>query len=108
MVVVTELLVGGSLRKYLVSLRPRSLEPRVAVGFALDIAQAMECLHAHGIIHRDLKPGKTFHFAIWSLRALYIIHCLLGGFMQTVDIPFPFLHVYHVGIYLYYFLRKNN
>ncbi|CAL5010058.1 unnamed protein product [Urochloa decumbens] len=56
MVVVTELLVGGSLRKYLVSLRPRSLEPRVAVGFALDIARAMECLHAHGIIHRDLKP----------------------------------------------------
>nr|CAB3450230.1 unnamed protein product [Digitaria exilis] len=61
MVVVTELLVGGSLRKYLVSLRPRSLEPRVAVGFALDIARAMECLHAHGIIHRDLKPGKTYH-----------------------------------------------
>uniref|UniRef100_A0A0D9VHS1 Protein kinase domain-containing protein n=1 Tax=Leersia perrieri TaxID=77586 RepID=A0A0D9VHS1_9ORYZ len=56
MVVVTELLVGGSLRKYLVGLRPRSLEPRVAVGFALDIARAMECLHAHGIIHRDLKP----------------------------------------------------
>lgn len=56
MVVVTELLVGGSLRKYLVNLRPRSLEPRVAVGFALDIARAMECLHAHGIIHRDLKP----------------------------------------------------
>uniref|UniRef100_A0A0E0K1W0 Protein kinase domain-containing protein n=1 Tax=Oryza punctata TaxID=4537 RepID=A0A0E0K1W0_ORYPU len=56
MVVVTELLVGGSLRKHLVGLRPRSLEPRVAVGFALDIARAMECLHAHGIIHRDLKP----------------------------------------------------
>lgn len=56
MVVVTELLVGGSLRKYLVSLRPRNLDPRVAVGFALDIARAMECLHAHGIIHRDLKP----------------------------------------------------
>uniref|UniRef100_A0A0D9WL57 Protein kinase domain-containing protein n=1 Tax=Leersia perrieri TaxID=77586 RepID=A0A0D9WL57_9ORYZ len=56
MVVVTELLVGGSLRKYLVGLRPRNLEPCVAVGFALDIARAMECLHAHGIIHRDLKP----------------------------------------------------
>jgi serine/threonine protein kinase len=64
MVVVTELLVGGSLRKYLVSLRPRSLETHVAVGFALDIARAMECLHAHGIIHRDLKPGKTCHFVI--------------------------------------------
>ncbi|KAG6488378.1 hypothetical protein ZIOFF_049621 [Zingiber officinale] len=57
MVVVTELLLGGSLRKYLISMRPRKLEPRVAVAFALDIARAMECLHSHGIIHRDLKPG---------------------------------------------------
>nr|XP_010912976.1 serine/threonine-protein kinase STY13 [Elaeis guineensis] len=56
MVVVTELLLGGSLRKYLLNMRPRSLEPGVAVGFALDIARAMECLHSHGIIHRDLKP----------------------------------------------------
>ncbi|OVA20601.1 Protein kinase domain [Macleaya cordata] len=56
MVIVTELLLGGSLRKFLVNLRPRCLETRVAVKFALDIAQAMECLHSHGIIHRDLKP----------------------------------------------------
>ena len=58
MVVVTELLQGGSLRKYMLNMRPRSLDPCVAVGFALDIARAMECLHSHGIIHRDLKPGK--------------------------------------------------
>ncbi|KAH9331230.1 hypothetical protein KI387_003338, partial [Taxus chinensis] len=56
MVVVTELLVGGSLRSYLLSLRPKRLDLRLAISFALDIAQAMECLHAHGIIHRDLKP----------------------------------------------------
>lgn len=56
-VIVTELLVGGTLRKYLVNMRPRCLDLRVAVGFALDIARAMECLHSHGIIHRDLKPG---------------------------------------------------
>jgi serine/threonine protein kinase len=70
MVVVTELLVGGSLRKYLVSLRPRNLDPRVAVGFALDIARAMECLHAHGIIHRDLKPGKISNCAFSCLPLL--------------------------------------
>lgn len=56
MVIVTELLLGGTLRKYLLNLRPRCLDMRVAVGFALDIARAMECLHSHGIIHRDLKP----------------------------------------------------
>jgi serine/threonine protein kinase len=60
MVIVTELLLGGTLRKYLLSMRPRSLDRRVAVGFALDIARAMECLHSHGIIHRDLKPGNLF------------------------------------------------
>ncbi|KAH7577294.1 hypothetical protein ACOSP7_001854 [Xanthoceras sorbifolium] len=56
MVIVTELLLGGTLRKYLFNMRPRSLDSRVAIGFALDIARAMECLHSHGIIHRDLKP----------------------------------------------------
>lgn len=60
MVIVTELLSGGTLRKYLYNMRPRCLETRVAVGFALDIARAMECLHSHGIIHRDLKPGNLF------------------------------------------------
>lgn len=59
MVIVTELLVGGTLRKYLINLRPRSLDMRLAIGFALDIAGAIECLHSHGIIHRDLKPGNT-------------------------------------------------
>ncbi|KAL7094881.1 hypothetical protein ACP275_11G132600 [Erythranthe tilingii] len=56
MVIVTELLLGGTLRKYLLNLRPRCLDMRVAIGFALDIARGMECLHSHGIIHRDLKP----------------------------------------------------
>lgn len=56
MVIVTELLLGGTLRKYLLNMRPRCLDTRVAVGFALDIARAVECLHSHGIIHRDLKP----------------------------------------------------
>lgn len=58
MVVVTELLVGGSLRKYMMSLRPKRIDMRVALAFALDIAQVMECLHGNGIIHRDLKPDN--------------------------------------------------
>lgn len=57
MVIVTELLPGMSLRKYLTSIRPHLLDLPLALSFALDIARALDCLHANGIIHRDLKPG---------------------------------------------------
>lgn len=71
MVIVTELLLGGTLRKYLLSMRPTCLDMRVAVGFALDIARAMECLHSHGIIHRDLKPGMPAQM-LFQLVSLWI------------------------------------
>ncbi|MFS8014031.1 putative dual-specificity kinase TKL-Pl-4 family [Helianthus anomalus] len=58
MVIVSELLPGMSLRKYLGSIRPNQLDLRLALNFALDIARAMDCLHANGIIHRDLKPDN--------------------------------------------------
>ncbi|XP_054781742.1 serine/threonine-protein kinase STY13 [Prosopis cineraria] len=58
MVIVTELLPGMSLRKYLTSIRPGLLDCQVAINFALDVARAMDCLHANGIIHRDLKPDN--------------------------------------------------
>ncbi|KAL9236154.1 hypothetical protein vseg_010855 [Gypsophila vaccaria] len=58
MVIVTELLPGLSLRKYLTSLRPNQLELDVVLSYSLDIARAMDCLHANGIIHRDLKPDN--------------------------------------------------
>jgi serine/threonine protein kinase len=58
MVIVTELLPGMSLRKYLGTIRPNTLDLRVVLGFSLDIARAMDCLHANGIIHRDLKPDN--------------------------------------------------
>lgn len=58
MVIATELLPGMSLKNYLNSVRPKKLDLRTAISFALDIARAMDCLHANGIIHRDLKPDN--------------------------------------------------
>ncbi|XP_020580320.1 serine/threonine-protein kinase HT1 isoform X2 [Phalaenopsis equestris] len=58
MVIATELLPGMSLKKYLENIRPNLLDLRLAISFAVDIARAMECLHANGIIHRDLKPDN--------------------------------------------------
>ncbi|KAH7549833.1 hypothetical protein JRO89_XS13G0088600 [Xanthoceras sorbifolium] len=76
MVIVTELLLGGTLRKYLLNMRPRCLDLRVAIGFALDIARAMECLHSHGIIHRDLKPG-TFSVSHGDLNSGNLVLILM-------------------------------
>ncbi|KAM3279351.1 hypothetical protein ACQJBY_046594 [Aegilops geniculata] len=58
MVIVSELLPGMSLKNYLNSIRPSQLDIHTALGYALNIARAMECLHANGIIHRDLKPDN--------------------------------------------------
>lgn len=72
MVIVTELLPGMSLRKYLLSVRPKQLDLHVALNYALDIARAMDCLHANGIIHRDLKPGITWLDQLYKPSVLFM------------------------------------
>ena len=60
MMIVTELMRGGTLQQYLYSLRPETLDRKTSLRFALDLSRAMEYLHANGIMHRDLKPSKKF------------------------------------------------
>lgn len=59
MMMITELVEGGSLQKNLRSMYPTTMDLEQSLGFALDISQAMEYLHENGIIHRDLKPGSN-------------------------------------------------
>ncbi|XP_062028863.1 serine/threonine-protein kinase STY46 [Rosa rugosa] len=58
MMIVTELMRGGTIQKYLWNTRPVIPDLKLSISFALDICRAMEYLHANGIIHRDLKPSN--------------------------------------------------
>jgi eukaryotic-like serine/threonine-protein kinase len=55
--IVMELLEGRLLRNCIAG---RPLETSVTVSLAIQIADALEAVHAVGIIHRDIKPSNLF------------------------------------------------
>ncbi|KAL0714048.1 hypothetical protein Bca4012_021026 [Brassica carinata] len=59
MMIVTELLEGGTLQNLLWESRPKTLDLKMSLSYALDISRAMEFLHSKGLIHRDLKPKNV-------------------------------------------------
>ncbi|KAG8384050.1 hypothetical protein BUALT_Bualt04G0077700 [Buddleja alternifolia] len=58
MMIITELMKGGTLQKFLWSVRPNCPDLKLSICYALEISQAMEYLHQNRIIHRDLKPSN--------------------------------------------------
>ncbi|XP_073157568.1 serine/threonine/tyrosine-protein kinase HT1-like [Henckelia pumila] len=58
MMIITELMKGGTLQKFLWSFRPDCPDLKLSLSFALEISRAMEYLHQNRIIHRDLKPSN--------------------------------------------------
>ncbi|XP_010465026.1 PREDICTED: serine/threonine-protein kinase HT1-like [Camelina sativa] len=58
LMIITELMEGNTLQKFMLTTRPKPLDLKLSISFALDIARGMEFLNANGIIHRDLKPSN--------------------------------------------------
>ncbi|EOA13463.1 hypothetical protein CARUB_v10026506mg [Capsella rubella] len=58
LMIITELMEGNTLQKFMLTIRPKPLDLKLSISFALDIARGMEFLNENGIIHRDLKPSN--------------------------------------------------
>ena len=66
--IVMELLEGETLAQKLAGRPPFDLDD--LLGFAIQIADALESAHAKGIVHRDLKPANLFVNARGQVKIL--------------------------------------
>ena len=70
MMIVTELMKGDKLQRYLWSVRPKRLELKLSTSLSCIgyfASYGILALHANGIIHRDLKPTNSFSFHLKSI-----------------------------------------
>ena len=74
--IVTELLEGETLRERMAG---RSLPPRTAVDYAIQIASGLAAGHEQGIVHRDVKPENVFVTKEGRIKILDF------GLAKTVD-----------------------
>lgn len=66
MLVVTELMKGGSLKKFMAERKANSqpLKDEEAATIMKNIISALHYMHNRGIVHRDLKPGIMAFLAL--------------------------------------------
>ena len=75
--VVFDFIEGQPLREYLRANAPLDLD--VAVDFAVQLADVLDYVHAHGVVHRDLKPENVLVTPDRKLRLVDFGIALLQG-----------------------------
>lgn len=88
--IAMEYIGGGSLADYLQRKRHERLSVRQAVQIALQVASALEHIHARGVINLDVKPTNILLRHSWSRRLLGLTpQAVLCDFGIARDMQYP-------------------